>query len=73
MCVCVPALSCCCPQDALSQQLHWEQVVLQQAGHYQVVPLVLINLKGCPPGSQTAQLVEGIKVSGMGLALFGVY
>jgi hypothetical protein len=37
------------------------------------VPLVLINLKGCPPGSQTAQLVEGIKVSGMGLALFGVY
>lgn len=49
-------------QDGLPELLHWEQVVLQQAQHYQVVPLVLINLKGCPPGPQTTQLVESVKV-----------
>ena len=37
--------------------------MLQQAAHYQVVPLVLINLKGCPATAQTQQLVEGVKVN----------
>lgn len=49
-------------QSNLQESLHWEQMVLQQAAHYQVVPLVLINLKGCPPTAQTQQLVQGIKV-----------
>ena len=43
-------------------------MVLQQAAHYQVVPLVLINLKGCPPTAQTQQLVQGIKVGEAGAA-----
>jgi hypothetical protein len=49
-------------QEGLAERLHWERVVLEQAAHYQVVPLVLINLKGCPNTTQTQQLVEGIKV-----------
>jgi hypothetical protein len=49
-------------QSNLQEGLHWELLVLQQADHYQVVPLVLINLKGCPATAKTQQLVEGIKV-----------
>jgi len=52
------------PQGSLPELLHWEQVVLQQAQHYQAVPLILINLKGCPQGPTTQQLVADIKVGG---------
>lgn len=52
----------CSPPQALPEALHWESVVLQQAGHYQVTPLILVNLKGCPPGLATQALVEGIQV-----------
>lgn len=62
-------LSCVSPvqQSNLQEGLHWELLVLEQAAHYQVVPLVLINLKGCPATAQTQQLVEGIKVWNGGL------
>jgi hypothetical protein len=57
-------VSCVLPkqQSNLQEGLHWELLVLQQAAHYQVVPLVLINLKGCPATAKTQQMVEGIKV-----------
>jgi hypothetical protein len=57
-------------QGNLSELLHWEQVVLEQAQHYRVVPLVLINLKGCPPDTHTQQLVESVKVGWIGLGLW---
>lgn len=49
-------------QGGLGESLQWEQMVLQQAQHYQVVPLILINLKGCPQGPATQELVNNIKV-----------
>jgi hypothetical protein len=58
------ASSLVCVQAGLAERLHWERVVLEQAQHYQVVPLMLINLKGCPNTTHTQQLVEGIKVCG---------
>lgn len=37
--------------------------MLQDADHYNVIPLLLLNLKGCKPGPDTKQLVAAIQVS----------
>lgn len=51
-------------QRHLQDSLKWEQGVLQDAGHYGVVPLLLLNLKGCRPGPDTQALVRAIQVGG---------
>jgi hypothetical protein len=49
-------------QQHLQEALKWEQGVLQDAAHYGVVPLLLLNLKGCRPGADTQALVQAIQV-----------
>jgi hypothetical protein len=46
----------------LQEALKWEQGVLSDAAHYGVVPLLLLNLKGCKPGPDTQALVRAIQV-----------
>ncbi|WIA39024.1 hypothetical protein OEZ86_005171 [Tetradesmus obliquus] len=48
-------------QRHLQESLKWEQGVLQDAGHYGVVPLLLLNLKGCRPGPDTQALVRAVQ------------
>lgn len=52
----------CRPPSGLQDSLSWELQVLQDAQHYNVVPLVLLNLKGCRQGPETNQLVAAIQV-----------
>lgn len=47
--------------DAMARSLEWERQVLKDADHYGVVPLLLLNLKGCKPGPDTQQLVDAVK------------
>jgi hypothetical protein len=49
-------------QRHLQESLKWEQGVLQDAAHYGVVPLLLLNLKGCRAGPETSALVRAIQV-----------
>jgi hypothetical protein len=49
-------------QQHLQESLKWEHGVLQDAAHYGVVPLLLLNLKGCRPGPDTQALVRAIQV-----------